>query len=571
MKRIKNLPLVKRLILLYLIGPLFIFILFSFLIVWFSNRQATYELQISIDSDLKRTIDNIDETIDTLSMIVEQMSFGYLGTNLRSMLTETNPYKKSQLIKELSNEINIISFTNTKIKLMGYYDKLDEHFVFVANGSSSDIPVTQQKQLIQQKAFSFYGPHITQARNYNDLVVSVTKDVPSVDNTMAYAELSLDLDLTDPFLQNSKIVITNLNGQILYNNGIINAENLTTAITSAQINPLQTISGNHMTYFYTRMQSKEGYYVYLFTPQKEFLQYFKLVLPNVLLSILCLGVIFTIIVIMLARNIFSPLRIFEKEILKIQQGDLSSNIYHPTGIPEYDKLLDEVFIMKGKIRQLIDDVSMAQKEQTKLKTDQLLYKINPHFLMNSLDTIHWLAVKKNTQEIDNVARSLNKLLYYNLKVDQNLVFVSDELDAVQQYIQLQRSRFDFCFKLNVSNPEALKQQVPKFILQPLIENAIYHGIHEDGEIILTVSMEEQLIFSVRDNGNGVDASTLEELLKGIHNSQENNKLGIGLNYVMQILHEHYGKMASITIDSLPEDGTEIKIQIPLFFCYNRRY
>ncbi|MDO5041855.1 MAG: hypothetical protein Q4D95_07185, partial [Peptoniphilus sp.] len=166
MRRIKNLPLVKRLILLYLIGPLLIFIIFSFLIVWFSNRQATYELQISIDSDLKRIIDNIDETIDTLSMIVEQMSFGYLGTNLRSMLTETNPYEKSQLIKELSNEINIISFTNTRIKLMGYYDKLDEHFVFVANGSSSDIPVTQQKQLIQQKAFSFYGPHITQARNY---------------------------------------------------------------------------------------------------------------------------------------------------------------------------------------------------------------------------------------------------------------------------------------------------------------------------------------------------------------------------------------------------------------------
>lgn len=573
---INNLSLVKRLICFYLIGPLLIFIIFSFLIVWFANKQAAYELQLSVESDLKRTIDTVDETIETLSMVVEQMSFGYLSTNLRSMLIETNPYEKSCLIKDLSNEINIISFTNTKIGLMGYYDQKEKRFIFVTNGATSDAPADQESLLVRQNAFSFYGPHTTRAHNYSDLVISVTKDVPSAEHVTAYVEFKLDLHLSDPFLQNSGIVIANAQGQILYNDGVkrmdterspenAKASAANTIAVFDEDNDLSTptASGTYSEYLYTRMQSAEGYYVYLFTPRREFSQYFQTVLPNVLLSILCLGIIFTGIVIMLARNIFSPLRIFEKEIRKIQQGDLSPGIPQRTELPEYDRLLDEVFIMKRKIRQLIDDVTEAQKQQAKLKTDQLLYKINPHFLMNSLDTIHWLAVSQNTQEIDKVACALNKLLYYNLKIDKNLVYVADELNAVSQYILLQQSRFHFHFELSISDKTVETLQIPRFILQPLVENAIYHGIHEDGQITLTVSRNEKLIFSVKDNGNGVDASTLKELLHSVSHPSDNNRLGIGLNYVIQVLNEQYGKNAFITIDSTPGNGTEIRLILPV--------
>lgn len=573
MKRLKNLSLVKRLIFLYLAGPLLVFIIFSFLIVWFSNRQAAYELQISIDSDLKRTIDTVDETIDTLSMIVEQMSFGYLSTNLRSMLTESNPYEKSRLIKDLSNEINILSFTNTKIKLMGYYDEQKDHFVFVANGSSDDTPTKQNHFLVRQKAFSFYGPHTTHARNYDDLVISVTKNVPSAEHIIAYAELTLDLKLSDPFLHNSKVVITNKNGEIMYNSGIQNPESVisdsiltladqTQNFSQDRNTETHSDSGTFSNYFYTRMQSTQGYYIFLFTPQKEFMQYFQIILPKVLISILCLGIIFTAIVIMLARNIFSPLRILESEIQKIQQGDLTCGKRRYTDIPEYDRLLDEIFIMKEKIRRLIDDITASHKQQAKLRTDQLLYKINPHFLMNSLDTIHWLALSNNTQEIDKVARALNRLLYYNLKVDKDLVLVSDELDAVQQYILLQQSRFRFEFTLSVSDSEVLNQKIPRFILQPLVENAIYHGIHEDGKIVLTVTLEDNLIFSVKDNGNGVSSDILNELSRGIQNPSDKSRLGIGLGYVVQVLKEQYGSDASVHINSTPGSGTEILLILP---------
>lgn len=95
--RMHNISLVKRMVVLYLIGPLLLFIVFCSFITWFVGREMNQELQLSIDSDLKRTINTIDETVGTLTMIAEQMAYGYVSTNLTSMLLEENPYEKAGL------------------------------------------------------------------------------------------------------------------------------------------------------------------------------------------------------------------------------------------------------------------------------------------------------------------------------------------------------------------------------------------------------------------------------------------------------------------------------------------
>ncbi|MFR6328439.1 MAG: sensor histidine kinase [Eisenbergiella sp.] len=302
--------------------------------------------------------------------------------------------------------------------------------------------------------------------------------------------------------------------------------------------------------------------MFILVPRKEYYQLFRKMLPAAF-AVLCFGAVFSVVVFLMMKNVVRPLHVFEEEICKIQQGDLENRSYQKTLIPEYDHLLDEVMIMKQRIQGLLEEREAAQRVQAKARVDQLLYKINPHFLMNSLDTIHWLAVAENTKEIDKVARALNKLLYYNLKVDRNTVRLEEEIQAVRQYVLLQQSRFTFQFAVDIQDEKALQARIPRFILQPLVENAIYHGLRENGHLVLMADVEEKLNIYVKDDGEGMEPQMLDELQEEARRGKkEGNKLGIGLNYVIQILREQFGENVTIQVMSRKQEGTIIHISMP---------
>ena len=123
---------------LYAIGPLVLFLVFTVFIMGFVTRKMNQERQLSVDSDLYRSVHMIDETVSTLSMIAEQMAYGYVSTNLGNMLEESNPYEKSRLVGSIKNEINVMSFTNLNIRLMGYYDCERGEFMLQTNGVAAD-------------------------------------------------------------------------------------------------------------------------------------------------------------------------------------------------------------------------------------------------------------------------------------------------------------------------------------------------------------------------------------------------------------------------------------------------
>ena len=551
--RMHNISLVKRMVVLYLIGPLLLFIVFCSFITWFVGREMNQELQLSIDSDLKRTINTIDETVGTLTMIAEQMAYGYVSTNLTSMLLEENPYEKSRLIGNISDEINVMSCTNTGIRLMGYYNREKQEFVFLANGAADTHVLPENNYLLNRYEFSFQGPHISYAKNYNDLVISVNKKVPAAEGIDAYVELTLDLNPMNSFLQESEFVIIGSDGHIVYS-GIEEGKELLGE---------RKEKGSLGDYFFTRAEGEDGYRVFILVPRKEYYQLFRKMLPAAFFAVLCFGAVFSVVVFLMMKNVVRPLHVFEEEICKIQQGDLENRSYQKTLIPEYDHLLDEVMIMKQRIQGLLEEREAAQRVQAKARVDQLLYKINPHFLMNSLDTIHWLAVAENTKEIDKVARALNKLLYYNLKVDRNTVRLEEEIQAVRQYVLLQQSRFTFQFAVDIQDEKALQAKIPRFILQPLVENAIYHGLRENGHLVLMADVEEKLNIYVKDDGEGMEPQMLDELQEEARRGKkEGNKLGIGLNYVIQILREQFEENVTIQVMSRKQEGTIIHIAMP---------
>src|SRR4029079_11461760 len=124
-----------------------------------------------------------------------------------------------------------------------------------------------------------------------------------------------------------------------------------------------------------------------------------------------------------------------------------------TKIPEFDFLLNQFRQMREQIWELFAEVEHNEKRRVDLEVEKLLYQINPHFLMNTLDTVHWLALMNGQNEIDKLVLSLNKLLYYNLGKMGDTSTIGDEIEALKEYLQLQQIRYDFRFEVDIDVDE----------------------------------------------------------------------------------------------------------------------
>ncbi|MDG0814355.1 sensor histidine kinase [Cohnella rhizosphaerae] len=190
--------------------------------------------------------------------------------------------------------------------------------------------------------------------------------------------------------------------------------------------------------------------------------------------------------------------------------------------------------------------------------------MNPHFLHNSLNTIQWLAKANGQDEIYNLVKVFTRVLHYNLGKGSMVVTVRDEIVALRDYIELQNVRYDHRFNVSIDcDPRLGETPIPRFVLQPLVENSLYHGLlSEQGDIRVTIREEggERLAIAVADDGKGMTEARMNELLEGGGRGQG---LGIGLQYVKKMLDVHYGGAARLEIDSEPDKGTRIRILVPI--------
>lgn len=557
-EKFHNISLIKRLIILYLVGPIFIFTISQVTSYYIIRSILDNKMQVSIQSDLNQTVEDFDKVISNLCGVAEQLALGEAGQNLSDIINEVSPYNKSTMINNLKNEINVISFTNSDLRLFGYYNNETKSFYYTNDILTSDYDILCQPCLAQDNKFTFYGPHKSLLKYNDDLVISVIREVPYLENKVyVYAECNVQFKTINLFLKESKFSIINSNNLIVYNSfdeADLTQDDFTTI--------LQNTDGDLYNYYWKKVNCSIGYDMIIFTPKSEYNYQIKNFIRQSVLVMLLFVLLFSITVLFLLNLVVKPLNKFKKEIKLIQLGILTMDIYK-TNIPEYDMILDEFMVMKSKIQDLLIEAEQSQKLQAKMQVEQLMYQINPHFLMNTLNTIHWLAVSKNDQDIDTVVMALNKLLFYNLKMNNDNSCVVDEINAIQQYITLQQKRFSFEYELQVLDQSALEIKIPHFILQPLVENAIYHGVGENGKITIKVDKKKNLELYVIDNGEGMTQEIMDKLFAKSMSANSGNEMGIGLNYVIKILKNSYGDAAIFRINSQLHKGTIIHITIPI--------
>ncbi|MCX7655236.1 MAG: histidine kinase [Treponemataceae bacterium] len=221
-------------------------------------------------------------------------------------------------------------------------------------------------------------------------------------------------------------------------------------------------------------------------------------------------------------------------------------------------------------RQLFEQQMQVLDYQHKLKDAELLAlqsQINPHFLYNTLSAGWQLALSQEDEITAEFLEKLADFIRYALKPTNRMVLVSEEVDCAQKYIWLLKLRFKNRYTFEVQVDEtSLARESPAMILQPLIENAITHGLHDveqGGTVSIRVWTERDMVqYEVRDTGKGMDQTTIEEALAAAQGEGVLSYDHIGLHNVIRRLHLYTGGKESITIESAPDKGTRIVISIP---------
>ena len=255
----------------------------------------------------------------------------------------------------------------------------------------------------------------------------------------------------------------------------------------------------------------------------------------------------------------NPLHELQETILAIGSGNAHLRAVEK-GSPELIDLAKQFNTMLNQIDKLMMAVKEEEQNVRKYELQALSSQINPHFLYNTLDTIVWMAEFNDSKRVVEVTKSLAKYFRLALNQGHEQISLKDEIDHVRQYLFIQKQRYGEKLQYEIEELSAYDNyQIPKLILQPLVENAIYHGIKEmnrQGMIRVSVSKNDtQLIVSIYDNGRGFVASeTTNATLV---------RLGsVGLKNVNQRLQLQFGKSYHMEIKSEENTYTEIRLYFP---------
>ncbi|MDF2986874.1 MAG: integral rane sensor signal transduction histidine kinase [Eubacterium sp.] len=233
------------------------------------------------------------------------------------------------------------------------------------------------------------------------------------------------------------------------------------------------------------------------------------------------------------------------------------------GEDEIGELTDSFNSMAGKINGLLDEQYRLGYEIKNLELKVLQSLINPHFLYNTLDMIYWLAVKNKVPAIENAAKSLGRFYNLSLGHGEDIVTLEKELTHVSTYVNIQNMRFEDKIKLVVDVPDELYScRIIKIVLQPLVENAILHGIYEkeDSRGTITISGDASdgiLQITIEDDGVGMNTEHLSALL-----STPGENRGYGVWNINERIRLTYGEPYGLQFTSTPNAGTCVFVKFP---------
>ncbi|MEF2889198.1 MAG: histidine kinase [Turicibacter sanguinis] len=309
--------------------------------------------------------------------------------------------------------------------------------------------------------------------------------------------------------------------------------------------------------------SYNDWYLISSTPNTYILSEVLKVVKSLLIGIIVLIVIVTLISFLLWQSIIRPLNRLIMTMKSINTIELTDP-QREDGNDEMTYLYKEFNIMIQFIKDLISDMNETNESQRRLELKMLQAQINPHFLFNTLNSIKWMAEMSNVKTISNTIGALSRLLQATISDTNELIPISQELQNVEDYMTIQRNRYGDTFHFTVDiEVDCLDYKITRFILQPIVENSLLHGLNEEEDLKITIKVRDMLnwiYLYVEDNGAGFD---VEKVLEKKSKEKLDGKLSsIGMINVIERINLCYQSEGDIKILSRLNEGTTVVIKIP---------
>lgn len=293
-----------------------------------------------------------------------------------------------------------------------------------------------------------------------------------------------------------------------------------------------------------------------------------------LVQVVALVLVFALLVSMLLSAMLTrPIRRMGRTMKAVERGDF--NVELPMNGPlEVVQLSSRFNLMLDKIRQLMKQIVLEQESKRKYELEALQAQINPHFLYNTLNSVVRMVGMSKNEEVITMITSLSKLFRISLSKGKTTITVGEELEHARHYLTIQQMRFKRKFDFAIEADEAaLSCYTLKLVLQPLIENAIVHGIEylvEEGHIRVSAREREgRLVLEVADNGVGMPQRQVERLLEAPEDGPDKPRAsgsggsGVAVRNVHDRIRLYYGEPYGLEFWSEQEEGTTVRIYIPL--------
>lgn len=300
-------------------------------------------------------------------------------------------------------------------------------------------------------------------------------------------------------------------------------------------------------------------------PTDELFSYINVMLRIALIAI-TVGVLTSILIaVLIATGITKPLHSLNQKMKKIGEGNFDIHIDDAKG--EVGQIAITVRKMLQDIKLLISRIYSAERDKRDAEMLALQSQINPHFLYNTLNSIKWLAHMQGAAAIENSIASLSSMLAFAAKNGEDFIPVSEEVKFIKDYIEILNMRYynKFTVSYNV-DPEVYSFKTLKFLLQPIIENAVLHGfegLERKGHLSINLHhIGNKLVFEVSDNGKGIEENILRTILEKEDTELHKNFNSIGLSNIKKRLELHFGEGYSLVMQSTLGEGSVARIIIP---------
>lgn len=330
------------------------------------------------------------------------------------------------------------------------------------------------------------------------------------------------------------------------------------------------INGQESTVFSVNLSSVDWNLIGII-PYQEYSSQNRYLLWLTVFTIIIASLFISFLVLFFVPKVLNPLSVLTKSLKKAKPGEKIDQVpLHSQN--EIGNLIDSYNQLNERISSLMLRVKKGESLKRQVDLQALQNQINPHFLYNTLASIHWIALSSGSTDISRMVSSLSTYLRFSLNKGNEFCTIEQEIDHLLQYVQIQSIRFPDAFAVNLNIPNEIKQHnILKLLLQPLIENCILHGIgqEDDPKLNINVLVHKKsgvIYFSVKDDGVGISKEMIAKLTQQFIDD-ELKEVVVGQNYGLRNVNLrlilHYGISARLRIQSLDNSGTEVQFSIPI--------